>query len=62
VDYAEGRAISVLGQITGVTVGAVGEAEYKYPAVDASDIHLWNENAQADEPRVRFGIGVNIGL
>lgn len=62
VDYAEGRSISLLGEISGVTNGTVGEAQYNYPTVDASDIHLWNESELNSKPRVSFGIGVNIGL
>ena len=62
VDYAEGRSISLLGEISGVSSGTVGEAQYNYPTVDASDIHLWNESELSNKPRVSFGIGVNIGL
>lgn len=62
VDYAEGRSVSVLGQITGITGGTVGEAEYQYPTISTSQIHLWSADELANKPRVSFGIGVNIGL
>lgn len=62
VNYAEGRSISLLGQLAGDTKGTIGAAEYRYPTVDASNIHLWNENEPYNNPRFTFGIGVNIGL
>lgn len=62
VDYAEGRSITLLGRISGLTDGTVGEAQYQYPTVEASDIHLWNENEPGAKPGFTFGIGVNIGL
>ncbi|MBX2878851.1 MAG: Slp family lipoprotein [Granulosicoccus sp.] len=62
VDYAQGRSISLLGQISGVSQGTVGEAQYPYPTIEATEVHLWKENELPSKPRVTFGIGVNIGL
>lgn len=62
VDYAEGRAISLSGEIAGITEGTVGEATYRYPTLVATDLHLWREDELHNKPRLLFGIGVNLEL
>ncbi|MFK7890260.1 MAG: Slp family lipoprotein [Granulosicoccus sp.] len=62
LDYAEGRAISLSGEIAGITDGTVGEATYQYPTVVATDLHLWREDELHNKPRLLFGIGVNLEL
>jgi outer membrane lipoprotein len=58
--YKQGRVVTVLGTLQGVTQGAIGEAEYRYPTVTASDVHLWEERSQT-QSGVIFGIGISIG-
>lgn len=41
-DYAQGREITVVGTIGGVEYGKVGQADYKYPLVQASAHQLWD--------------------
>ncbi|MCH8505619.1 MAG: Slp family lipoprotein [Ectothiorhodospiraceae bacterium] len=59
-DYASDRLITVTGPLREAHTGRVGEADYRYPVINADDIHLWPEQQQVrrDEPRVRFGVGV----
>jgi len=40
-DYERGREVTVVGRVTGTDHGKVGEFDYAYPHVDATDIHLW---------------------
>lgn len=60
VDYAPGRAVTAVGRIGGIERGQVGEAEYRYPVVDAGQLHLWPKQTPYPQrnPNVHFGIGV----
>ena len=40
-EYDRGREITVVGQVTGTDHGQVGQFDYAYPHVAASEIHLW---------------------
>ncbi len=60
-DYAAGRWISVLGEISHLHLGKVGEAKYTFPVVVAKQLHLWSDEAPSDS-RIRFGVGVGIHL
>lgn len=59
-DFAQGRNITIRGTLDGIRTGQIGEADYRYPLVRISQIHLWPLQTEAAEPRVRFGIGVGI--
>ena len=61
VDYAPGRAVSVLGHVDGVQQGKIGEAPYSFPVVQAKSLHLWRPG-DAPSSHVLFGIGVGVGL
>ncbi|MBN4054285.1 Slp family lipoprotein [Nitrospira defluvii] len=41
--YANGREVTIVGQITEERVALIGELEYRYPSVVSSHIHLWEE-------------------
>lgn len=62
VDYAPGRNVTAVGSISEIELGKVGEAEYRYPVLHASQLHLWPKADPYQEPRprsnVHFGIGV----
>ena len=60
--YAEGRLLTTIGVIAGSDRGAVGDVEYTYPVIRASDIHLWPRDSKHTDRKVHFGIGVGIGL
>jgi outer membrane lipoprotein len=57
-DYAAGRQVSMVGTISGIEEGRLGEHRYQYPGIDADQIHLWPLEQPQSEPRVRFGFGV----
>ena len=58
--FKQGRLVTVLGSLQGVTQGTVGEADYQYPSVTANDLHLWKEGSQPRTGLI-FGIGISIG-
>lgn len=61
LEFAAGRRLTVTGPITGTRQGRVGEGDYIYPTVDASQLRLWPREAPGRSPRLRFGIGVGSG-
>lgn len=56
--YAEGREVTVVGDLHGDRTQKVGEFEYRYPVVAAQAVHLWEERRQ---PRMQPGVGISIG-
>ncbi|MES9869965.1 MAG: Slp family lipoprotein [Sedimenticola sp.] len=61
-DFPRGRALTLMGKVTEVRVGKVGEAEYLFPIVEIRKLWLWPPPGYIDRPRTRFGIGVGIRL
>lgn len=64
VDYRSGRRITARGMVERTEAGRIGEVDYVFPVLVASEVHLWPEIpfSQRDGERVRFGIGIGIGL
>ena len=60
VNHAPGRHITVRGTLADNLEGRVGEASYRYPLVQAQDIHLWPTDRDDDNGRTRFNIGVGV--
>ena len=60
VDYAPGRLLTVVGTITQLKQGHIGEAEYTYPVVQAEQIYLWSQNGGEESGTFHFGIGVGM--
>ena len=64
-DYAPGRVVTVTGPLLGYQDGTVAGAYYRFPAVAAEELRLWDERIQPSSgigsraPRV--GVGVNVG-
>ena len=44
--YAEGREITVAGELAGTKVLPLGETRYRYPLVLAKEIHLWEKRQE----------------
>ena len=61
-DYAPGRMVTVIGPISRVEEGVIGEASYRYPVVRAEQLHLWPKHREENDPRIHFGIGIGLGL
>ena len=54
-DYAQGRQITVRGTLSDKRIGRVGEAEYTYPVVNITQLHLWSGSS---ESQIQFGFGL----
>ncbi len=39
--YGAGREVTITGRLAGTTAGKIGAADYTYPIVNASRVHLW---------------------
>ena len=39
--FAKGREITGVGRVTGSKTGKVGSADYRFPIVEAQQLHLW---------------------
>lgn len=46
--FQPGREITVVGTVVGVEARKVGDYEYRYPRVDAEQVHLWAQRPQAE--------------
>jgi outer membrane lipoprotein len=46
--YKQGRSITVLGQVSLLEDGVIGEHKYQYPVLNASAIHLWKNIEKVD--------------
>ncbi|MDH5444906.1 MAG: Slp family lipoprotein [Gammaproteobacteria bacterium] len=57
-DYAKGRVITVLGSITGIEKGKVGDSAYTYPLVQVQQLHLWEKIDRKSGTGFHFGVGV----
>jgi outer membrane lipoprotein len=64
VDYRTGRRITARGPVQRTEAGRIGEVEYVFPVMVASELYLWPEIAAPAQRSggVTFGIGIGIGL
>ncbi|MBA2491634.1 MAG: Slp family lipoprotein [Gammaproteobacteria bacterium] len=62
VDYGQGRLVTIKGALNETQKGAIGEADYTYPVVQADRIYLWPEESDAArrDSGVNFGFGIGI--
>ncbi len=55
--YHGGRLITVVGEVSGSKVQQLGDMQYRYPVVNAKELHLWEPGAG---PHFVFGVGVGV--
>jgi len=61
--YRPRRKVTVVGSVSGKEVRPLGEIEYTYPIITKRELYIWPvEESSATQPRVRFGVGIGIGL
>ncbi len=60
VDYAQGRSLTIVGELDGQTDVNIGASSQSVPTVRIRDHHLWRPDGLEGRPRVSFGIGINI--
>jgi outer membrane lipoprotein len=58
VDYAAGRQVSMVGTVSGIEEARLGEHSYRYPSIDAEQIHLWPVAQPESKSKVQFGFGI----
>ena len=59
--YEAGEFVTVRGKYRGLTEGSIGEFPYRYVAVNADGIYLWEEDNDP-EPRFIFGVGTQFRI
>jgi outer membrane lipoprotein len=57
-DYGPGRRIAVVGPVRRIETGSIGEASYRYPVVDAEQLHAWAPDIGRPSPAFHIGVGV----
>lgn len=60
VEYQPGRRLTVTGPLLGYRDGKVGEQNYRYPVLQASELTLWP--VDRTEPFRQPSVGVGIGF
>ena len=59
--YANQRQITVVGTVSGTLPGRVGNADYNFPLVTATQHKLWPKYRGETRPNIHFGVGVGSG-
>ncbi|HUW99021.1 MAG TPA: Slp family lipoprotein [Acidiferrobacter sp.] len=57
--FAQGRLITVVGTVTGVRAGLIGQARYLYPRLQILKTQLW---PQREPHRLHWTFGLGIGI
>lgn len=60
----DGTRVTIVGEITGASVGKMDEADYRYPTLEVKHLHRW-EPRRTDEPRAAgpwYGIFGGVGF
>jgi outer membrane lipoprotein len=61
--YRPRRRVTVVGSVSGEEVRPLGEIEYTYPIITKRELYIWpSEESSGTQPRVRFGVGIGVGL
>lgn len=60
VNFAPGRQVSLVGKLTNIVAGKIGEADYTYPNLEISQIYLWTQDSGNPNPNTSFHIGVGV--
>ena len=62
--FAPGKQVSLVGKLTSVVTGRLGEIDYSYPNLEISQIFLWTQNSGGgggfDNVNTTLHIGVGV--
>lgn len=61
VEFAPGRYVTAVGELTRIDIAQVGEADYRLPVMLAGQIHLWPKRRDYGVVP-HFGIGLSFGF
>ncbi len=56
-NFTPGRLVTVIGPITGIRDGNIGETGYRFPEMEIQDAFLWVAVPAEHRPRFSIGIG-----
>jgi outer membrane lipoprotein len=59
--YTRDRLLTVTGTVLRIEADKAGEAEQKYPVIDAKQLHLWPTDGFHDDSGLQFGGEVGFG-
>ena len=62
VEYAPGRYITAVGEITRTTQSRVGKAVYTLPVIQVRQLHLWPQQRRSSDFLPHISIGVGFGF
>ncbi|MBX3237869.1 MAG: Slp family lipoprotein [Nitrospiraceae bacterium] len=61
----DGARVTIVGEVTGATMGKLDEADYRYPTVEVKHLHRWEDRSAAElrGPSPYWGVfgGVGVG-
>ena len=57
-DYGKGRIVTVVGTVSGIEKGKVGDSAYNFPVIQVRQLHLWQQTDRKSGTRFHFGVGV----
>lgn len=60
--FAQGRLVTVVGTVSGIRAGRVGQARYLYPRLRILGTHIWHLYRRRRGPHWNFGLGIGVGL
>jgi outer membrane lipoprotein len=60
IDYAPGRLVTVLGNLSSIGQGKLGDAEYTYVELVPESLYLWRQDGSDVAPAFYFGVGINL--
>jgi outer membrane lipoprotein len=58
--FSQGQSISVLGKISESQNATIGESSYRYPVIDAQQVHLWSKRKTKTQSNFSFGFGISL--
>lgn len=58
--YEQGKLLSILGSVSKLQSGKIGESQYNYPVISARQLHLWSADENKSNTSFHIGIGVRL--
>jgi outer membrane lipoprotein len=63
LNYPPGALMTVSGKLVGSHAGKVGDADYVFPLVSATQSHVWTpDELRRGHSNIQFGLGVGVGI
>src|SRR5262249_16164645 len=62
LDFPTGRFVTLRGRVDGTRATRIDEHDVTLPIVPDAPVHLWPANFPYEMPRVRFSLGLGVGI